>query len=172
MITRTVLLALAPLAFAVAPLLAQTTEEENKAVFRAMIEATNARDLDALDDLIAEDVVRHSQATPDIQVRSLEDFKAFLRGDFATVPDSEIECPMVVAEGDLVAAWCRYEGTQEGRMGPFPPSGERMELDFAGFLRFEEGKIAEMWAVWDNLTALTQTGHVPAPGGLFEGEGP
>lgn len=156
-----------------APLAAQTTEEDaNKATLRAMTDAINARDLDALDDLLAEDMVRHSQATPGVEVGSREDFKAFLRVDFATVPDSEIECPNVIAEGDLVATWCTYEGTQEGPMGPFPPSGKRLSLDMATFLRFEDGKIAEMWTIWDNLTGLTQLGHVPAPEAMFEGDQP
>lgn len=155
-----------------ATLAAQTTEEANVATFRAMTDAINARDLDALDALVAEDVVRHSQSTPGVVVESLEDFKAFLRTDFATVPDSEVECPMVIAEGDLVASWCSYEGTQEGPMGPFPPSGKRLDLDFAGFLRFEDGKIAEMWVVWDNLTGLAQLGHWPPPDATSAGGEP
>lgn len=156
----------------VIPLAAQTVEERNEETARAMIDAINARDLEALDDLIAPDVVRHSQSTPGVTVRSLDDMKAFLRGDFATVPDSRIECPMMIAEDDLVATWCSYEGTQQGPMGPFPPTGKPLNLDFASVLRLEDGKIAEMWVVWDNLTALTQTGHLPAPDAMFEGEQP
>lgn len=172
MSTRPALVALVLTFSLLAPLGAQTPEDANKATFRAMTDAVNARDLDALDELIAEDLVRHSQSTSGIEVRSLEDFKAFLRSDFSVVPDSEIECPMVVAEGDLMATWCTYQGTQEGQMGPFPPSGQRLNLDFASVLRFEEGKIAELWVVWDNLAALTQLGHLPAPEALFEGQQP
>ena len=152
------------------PLVAQDAEATNEATVRAMVDAINARDLARLDALIAADVVRHSQSTPGVQVRSLADFKAFLRSDFASVPDSEITCPMVVADETHVATWCRYEGTQEGSFGPYPPSGQRLSLDFASLMRMEEGKIAEMWTVWDNLTALTQLGHVEPPGELFEGQ--
>jgi steroid delta-isomerase-like uncharacterized protein len=142
---------------------AQTLEEGHEATFHAMVEAINDRDLERLDALIADDVVRHSQATPEVEVRSLDDFKQFLRSDFAMVPDSRIDCPMVIAQGDLVASWCTYEGTQEGAMGPFPPSGRQMRLDFSGFLRFQDGQIAEMWVTWDNLAALSQLGHYPPP---------
>lgn len=172
MTTRLVLQALPLIGLLVAPLAAQTSEERNEATFRAMVEATNARDLDRLDDLMTPGVVRHSQSTPGVEVTSLEEMKTFLRSDFATVPDSRQECPMVVSEGDLVAAWCTYTGTQQGPMGPFPATGDRLELDFAGFLRFEDGKIAEMWVVWDNLAALTQLGHFPPPGTTSEGEQP
>lgn len=157
------IVALALTAATVAPSAGQTPEDGHREVFEAMIAAVNARDLDSLDELITPDVVRHSQATPDVVVRSLDDFKAFLRSDFAAVPDSEIACPMVAVEGDLLASWCRYRGTQQGAMGPFPATGGRVDLDFAGFMRFEEGRIAEIWVTWDNLTALTQLGHFPPP---------
>jgi len=36
-------------------------------------------------------------------------------------PDS-IQTPKhLLADGDLVAVWATYEGTQRGQMGPFPP---------------------------------------------------
>jgi predicted ester cyclase len=146
------------------PSAGQTPATDHETVFLAMVRAINDRDLDALDALIAPDVVRHSQATPDVEVRSLGDFKDFLRTDFATVPDSEVDCPMVIVEGDLLASWCTYRGTQQGAMGPFPPTGRRLDLDFSGFMRFEEGRIAEIWVTWDNLTALGQLGHFPPPG--------
>lgn len=148
---------------------AQTSEADPESVFTAMVQAINDRDLDALDALIAPDIVRHSQATPDVEVRSLDDFKAFLRNDFATVPDSEVDCPMVIVEGDLLASWCTYRGTQQGAMGPFPPTGRPIDLDFSGFMRFEEGLIAEIWVTWDNLTALAQLGHFPPPGADQDG---
>ncbi|UCC73978.1 MAG: ester cyclase [Gemmatimonadota bacterium] len=87
-------------------------EEENKAIVRRFGEAQNARDYDALDDLIAVDFVRHSQATPDVEVRSLEDFKEFLRQYAAVFPDSRVAERMVVADGDLVAFWATFTGTQ------------------------------------------------------------
>jgi predicted ester cyclase len=62
-----------------------------------------------------------------------------------------------------VAVWATYEGTQRGQMGPFPPSGKKVQFDFAALLRVEEGKIAEMWVTWDNMAILAQLGHLPAP---------
>ncbi len=32
-----------------------------------------------------------------------------------------------------------------------------------GIFRLEDGKIAEMWVTWDNLSALMQLGHFPPP---------
>jgi len=136
-------------------------EVGNVRVATAMVDAINARDLAALDGIVATNVVRHSAATPGVVVTNLAEFRAFLETDFATVPDSVMEIDVIFGGGDYVAMRARYTGTQDGPMGPFPASGKRMELPFVGILRFEDGKIVEMWAEWDNLHALTQLGHFP-----------
>ena len=46
-------------------------------------------------------------------------------------------------------------------MGPFPATGKKVDLKYLGILRFEDGKIAEMWVEWDNMAILTQLGHFP-----------
>jgi predicted ester cyclase len=138
--------------------------ESNKQVVRRFVAAMNARDFAALDSLVAADVVRHSPSTPGLEIRSLEQFKEFLRRDFEGVPDALQEIRLMVAEGDLVAVWANYSGTQTGQMGPFPPTGERFDLDFAGILRLEDGRIVEIWAVWDNLGMLVELGHLEPPG--------
>lgn len=142
---------------------AAATAEANKEVVRRFVAAMNERRFDDLDELVSPDLVRHSPSTPGLEVRSLEQFKDFLRGDLESVPDSRQEIRMMVAEGDLVATWATYSGTQEGQLGPFPPTGRRVEADFAGFLRVEDGLIAEIHVVWDNMSMLVQLGHLEAP---------
>ncbi len=141
----------------------RTTVEENKALARRLGEAVNARRWDLLDGVVAPDFVRHCQATPGVEVRSLDAFKAYLEQDVSAFPDSVQTLQHMVAEGDLVALWLTYVGTQHGPMGPFPPTGKKMQIDCAVLLRFADGKVAEMWATWDNLAALAQLGHLPAP---------
>ena len=137
--------------------------EENKEIVRRFIEVVNDQDFDLLDELMVSDFVRHSQPTPDVQVRSLEDFKVYLRQDAATTPDSRVTTRFLVGEDDLVAFYGTYAGTQAAQWGPFPPSGKRMEVEMGGIFRLEDGKIAEMWVTWDNLSALRQLGHFPPP---------
>jgi predicted ester cyclase len=100
-----------------------TATERNKAVIRRFLEAWNSRRPEAFDELVAPDVFRHCEATPALEVRSLDQLKEFLRLDTEIFPDSVQTIQHLVAEGDLVAAWATYEGTQRGPMGPFPPSG-------------------------------------------------
>jgi steroid delta-isomerase-like uncharacterized protein len=139
-----------------------TTTEQNKAVIRRFLDAWNSRQPEAFDDLIAPDVVRHCQATPGAAVRSLDQPKEFLRQDTAVFPDSVQTITHLVAEGDLVATWSTYEGTQKGPMGPFPPSGVKAKFDFGAVFRIESGKIAEWWVTWDNMSILRALGHLPS----------
>jgi predicted ester cyclase len=127
------------------------------------MEAINSKNFDALNELVAPNFVRHCQATPDVQVNSLAEFKQFLRQDSATFPDSRMTIDRVVSEGGYVAFHATYVGTQKGQMGPFPPSNKQMSLEIAGIQRIENGKAVEMWVTWDNLAALAQLGFFPPP---------
>jgi len=138
-------------------------EAENIQIVESMAEAINARNLEALDHLVAQDVVRHSAATADLVVTNLEEFRAFLRSDFATVPDSVQTIDLIFANDEYVAMRATYSGTQNGPMGPFPASGKKLTLPFIGILRIEDGKVAEIWVEWDNLHALAQLGHLQPP---------
>ena len=123
----------------------------------------NSRQLDILDEILAPDFARYSEATPDVQVRSAEQFKDFLRGNTQTFPDNVQHFRRVVVEEDMAGFWASYEGTQQGQLGPFPPSGRRVEFSFAGVLRVENGKISELWVTWDNMAILGQLGHLGPP---------
>ena len=137
--------------------------DENKDIARQMVDAVNNRDYEIMDELFVPNFVRHCQATPDINIKNLEEMKGFLKGDLNVFPDSHINIEMLIAEGDLVAGLFTFAGTQEGAMGPFPATGKKVDLKYLGILRFEDGKIAEMWVEWDNIAILTQLGHFPPP---------
>ena len=135
--------------------------ERNKELVRHFVEAVNTRDREALARVVTPDVVRHSPATPGIRVESVDDLWAFLEQDVAAIPDSVVTLEALVAEGDLVAVWATYAGTQAGPMGPFPPTDRRASTEFSGILRIRDGRIAEIRVVWDNVHMLTQLGHMP-----------
>lgn len=139
------------------------TLEMNKELFRQYVEAYNAKDIDRLDQLMTADFARHSQAAT--EVSSLEEFKADLRQGAEAFPDAHMEFHTVLAEGDKVAAYGTWTGTQEAAWGPLPGTGESAELKFFYLFRVEDGKLAEMWTEWDNVGFLTQLGHFPPPEG-------
>jgi predicted ester cyclase len=130
--------------------------EANTALFEAFAEAELTRDYDRFDELFADDFVRHSSATPDVQVESREAFKAFLQATAEEFPDYTNTAQMIVAEGDLVALYTNMSGT-------FAPTGQEVEFPHIDFFRIEGGKIAELWVEWDNLSLMTQMGVLPPP---------
>jgi steroid delta-isomerase-like uncharacterized protein len=136
----------------------------NKSLVLSFAAAGNDNDIEAFDTLLAPDFVRHCEATPDISVASREEFKQFYRDTAQTFPDQRMTLEALVAEGDRVAFWGTFSGTQEGPMGPFPPTGRRLESDIGGMFRIEAGRIAELWVTWDNLAGLAQLGLFPPPG--------
>ncbi len=135
--------------------------EDNKAVVRRFTEAMNNGDYASLDELLAPDFVRHSQATPKWHIRSRDEFKRYAQETAISFPDAIISNEFLVAEGDKVAAYATFSATQSGPMGTFPPSGKRVVSKFLGIIRIEDGKIAELWVEWDNLAMLTQLGVPP-----------
>ncbi len=148
-------------------------EARNTEVVNKVFAAVNADRYGDLDDLMEPTYVRHCQATPGVDVNTLEDFKEYLRSERATFPDGKIAILFLSAQGDRVAFWGTYTGTQKGRMGPHAATGRQIQVDIAGVHRLSEGRIAETWITWDNLTALQQLKLLPPlpSAQLGEGEG-
>ncbi len=137
-----------------------TPPSDGTDIVLGMTAAINARELDRLGEFVADDIVRHSYATPGVVVTNLDQFRAFLETDIATVPDSVQTVDVIFGNGEYVGVRARYNGTQQGPMGPFPATGKPIEIAFVGLLRIEDGKVAEIWVEWDNLGALMGLGHV------------
>lgn len=137
--------------------------EENKAIVAAFVEAVNAQDWQRIDALVAPDFVRHSQAAGQPGVRSRDDLKRFLLAEHQTFPDGHETLVDLLAEGNRVAARHQFRGTQNGPMGPYPPTERTMEADYLAIYRIEEFRIVEAWVEWDNLSGLVQLGHFQPP---------
>lgn len=139
-------------------------EQENKTVVMQALDAINNHEYDKLDQFIAQDYRRHCQATPDVKVETLDEFIGMVEYWMQACPDGKQGIDMLITEGDLVAFYGVFSGTQTGSMGNIPPTGKRIDSDTFGFHRLENGKIVETWVTWDNLAILTQLGLYPPPG--------
>lgn len=140
------------------------TGDEARGLIRRLESAMNERRLDDLDDVLTDDFVRHCQATPDVDIRSRDQFKAFLEEFGVAFPDNVQTFTHVVAEGDMIGIWATYKGTHTGPMGPVPATGKPVDFDFGGIYRVEDGRLAESWLTWDNMTIMGQLGLLPASG--------
>lgn len=135
----------------------------HKALIREFVDAINAQNWNKLDQLVAPDFMRHSYAAGQPGICSREQLKAFLRRELATFPDAFESIEEMVAEGNKVAARQRFQGTQQGWMGIYPPSGKQLIADYLVIYRIEDNRIVEAWVEWDNLNGLQQLGHYHPP---------
>jgi len=135
--------------------------EQNKQVVMDVVEAINAFRYDDLDQYIAQTYHRHCQATPDVSVETLDEFKAMMKEYGGAFSDGQVEIFELIAEGDFVAVIGTYRGTHTGPMGSFEATGKTLDSEFAGYHRFEDGKIVETWVTWDNMAMLQQLGLFP-----------
>ena len=68
----------------------------------------------------------------------------------------------VAAEGDQIGVLATYEGTHKGQLWDIPATGKPVNFTFAGMFRVADGKLAEFWITWDNVTVLSQLGVMPS----------
>jgi predicted ester cyclase len=82
----------------------------------------------------------------------------------ARFPDLHMTIEAIVAEGDTVAAQVFSEGTNLGPLnGVVPPTGKRFVARQSHWFRVEGGRLAEHWAIREDLVAMLQLGVVQPP---------
>ena len=134
--------------------------EDNKAVIRRLIEEVyNRGNLDVVDELMAPDVFDHA-AVPEHQ-HGIDGFKHVIEWVRDLSSDIHYDIDDIIAEADKVAVRMTVSGTDTGTLRGNPPTGKRFSVDYVHWFRVEDGKVAELWAVRDDLSRLQQLGLVP-----------
>lgn len=144
------------------PQLLSDVELANKVTAARFIDAFNHDDWDVVREIVADGFVFHHpiggtvEAGPEGMVATWAGFKRLS-------PDSWHPIPIMVAEGDCVAVLLPTYGHFTGRSDQAPPpTGGRLDYGMVNMVRFEAGKLAEMWFGMDPLVELQQMGVAPA----------
>lgn len=126
-------------------------------------EGINKQNLTVIEELLTDDYIRHCQAMPpDLQeINGKETMMELFKGHFSAFPDWNEEIEIKAVDGNTIAYISKGIGTQTGQAGNLPPKGLKCDVDHVIIHRFNNGKIAETWVSWDNLTLLGQLGHYP-----------
>ena len=136
--------------------------EDNKAVIRRLIEEVyNQGNLDVVDELVAADIFNHA-AVPEHQ-HGKDGFKHVMEWVREFSSDVHYDIDDIISEGDKVAVRMTQSGSHTGMVRGIPPTGKRFSVDYVHWFRVEDGKVAELWAVRDDLTRLEQLGLMPEP---------
>lgn len=139
-----------------------TLIEENKRIARRYPEeVATGRNLDLIDELLAEGYVEHGPFGG--ETHGPEADREQMRAMLAAVPDFEAIVEDVVAEGDTVAMRVTLRGTHEGEMMGVEGTGKAFEIGNTVFTRIEDGKIVERWIQPDVLGFMQQVGAVDLP---------
>jgi len=138
------------------------TIEQNREIVRRYQEACNANDLDALDGLVAGDVISHN-AAPGLPP-GLEGGKIAHRATLAAFPDLHYNTEDLFAEGDRVAQRFTLHCTHQGEFMGLPPTGKEITISGISIFRLKDGVIVEHWAVQDGLALMIQLGVFKPPG--------
>ena len=135
--------------------------EENKALARAWFARCYAGNLEAIDELIAEDYVGHFNGAPPMRGR-----EGLRRGNAETkaaAPDIRVEVEELIAEGDTVVARYTARGTNTGAGRGLPATGKPFAMAGITICRIRDGWIVEHHGVYDMLGLLQQVGLIPSP---------
>jgi predicted ester cyclase len=134
----------------------------NMATAARFVGAFNNGDWDIVREVVADGFVFHHPiggtvaAGPEGMVAAWAGFKQLS-------PDSWHPIPILVAEGDHVAVLLPTYGHFTGRSDQAPPpTGARLDYGMVNMVRFEAGKLAEMWFGMDPLVEFQQMGVAPA----------
>jgi predicted ester cyclase len=132
--------------------------------YRAAHENFNRRDFEATIRNFA-DGFRYVDHARGITFNSPQEFKEqFLNGWATAFSDAEVTKPEYIDAGDTVVSRFTGRGTNDGPLGPFPATGRPMEVEFCEILRYDgNGKVVAGEIFYDQMSILTQLGHVEAP---------
>ena len=133
--------------------------EQNKAVFEKLMSALNAKDMAAMESLIADDFV-DNDAMPGMAPgrQGMIDMMGMFVGAF---PDLNIVVEHWVAEGDLVVGVMTTKGTQNGEFMGMPASGKKFSVREMHMVRVANGKMAEHWGLSNEMSMMQQLGLMP-----------
>ena len=77
-------------------------------------------------------------------------------------PDHRFDIDDAAADGETVAVRGTMTGTHEGELMGLSPTGRCVAAQQSHWFRIEDGKVAEHWAVRDDLGMLQQLGVMPS----------
>jgi steroid delta-isomerase-like uncharacterized protein len=112
-------------------------------------EAWSKANFDGLDELIDSHALFHirDQTIP----MGAEETRRVISGWHRSFPDFGFSIEAMAAERDLVAVRLILSGTHQGMWRDTPATGKKIRVTVMMFLRFENGKLVEIWEDFDEL---------------------
>jgi steroid delta-isomerase-like uncharacterized protein len=131
--------------------------EDNKALARRFYdEVVNGRNLDAIDEMVADDFVEY-EALPGMPTDK-EAPRQFFGMLHAAVPDLRADIEDIIAEDDKVVVRAVAKGTHQGELMGMPATGKPFEMQWVDIVQIRDGKAIAHWGVTDLAGMMQQVG--------------
>jgi predicted SnoaL-like aldol condensation-catalyzing enzyme len=138
--------------------------ESNKALVRRYYEDA-PHNPDACDEIFAPRFQFHAivqtGVTPQVVECTPESEKAVYERYKSTWGGWHIQIEEMIAEGDRVMVRWTSHGTHQGESRGLPPTYKRVTNSGVNIFRIAEGRIAEVWDIYDRLWVWQQLGVLP-----------
>jgi steroid delta-isomerase-like uncharacterized protein len=139
----------------------QDAVENNKRVVeRCFTDIWNDGNLDAVDELIHPNIVRHHERNQDEDLHGREEFRAWISQTRQAFPDLRLTIEQIFGEADRVMAHVRGRATHKGEFKGVPATGSGIEWTATALVRVADSKIVECWVIADTLGILQQLGVI------------
>lgn len=128
--------------------------KDNKAVVQRFIEEVwGAGNLNLVDKLVADEHVHHLSRR---DVKGPDGVKELVIWFHKFLPDVQVDIHDLIAEGQKVVIYFRFNGTDTGGYRNHPPSGKHVTYDGIDIFRLSDGMITERWGIVDTVSLLYQ----------------
>ena len=135
--------------------------DANKAIARREVEEFESQGNQAVADAV---MAPHYQLHfPGFPTLDREGHKQMIAAFHIAFPDLRIQLTAQVAEHEYVANHITLRGTHQGNFQGVPATGKAVMVSGLNLMRFENGRLAELWGYLDTVGLMQQIGALPAP---------
>jgi steroid delta-isomerase-like uncharacterized protein len=143
-----------------------TLQEENKALVRRVMVEIPADDWETASKLHSSDFIYHGPNESITMTR--EELGQEITMLASAFPDFSRTIEDMIAEGDKVVCRITWRGTHKGEYKGMPATGKQVTSKGIVLLRITDGKIAEAWDQYDELSFVQQLGAGNDDGSAIE----
>jgi steroid delta-isomerase-like uncharacterized protein len=129
--------------------------QANKTRQQSLVETVQNRgEIERIPEFIDPEIVDHSR--PPGLPEGIDGVRAILGMIRTGFPDHDAKVVHMIAEGDLVATYKTFTGTNTGWFFGAPPTGKTATIRVMDFVRYRDGKVAEHWNIVDMAGLMQQ----------------
>ena len=113
----------------------------------------NEHNLDLWDEITCDSYVGHVN---EVVIPNRDVGKGFIAGLMYAFPDLHYTVEDRITEGNRVVARWKAVGTHKGELQGMPPTNKTVTMIGISVFQVEQGKIAQLWSVWDQHGLVRQ----------------